>query len=211
MGDGVNIAARLEGHRQARRDLSLRGRLSPGQGAARSGGHRSRPDPAQEHRRADPGLFAAGRRPCAGEARETGGTPCSPAARDARAAEEAPWARPARRRRRGASRSDRGRRMVFLQCEPARNVATKPPAEAAHLSIVVLPFANLSGDPAQDYLADALTDELTTGVTRVRTASSSPAIPPSPTRASRSTPRRSGRIWACAMCWKARCSPAAIG
>ena len=41
--------------------------------------------------------------------------------------------------------------------------ATKT-VEAAHLSIVVLPFANLSGDPAQDYLADALTDELTTSL-----------------------------------------------
>ena len=40
-------------------------------------------------------------------------------------------------------------------------------AEAAHFSIVVLPFANLSGDPAQDYLADALTDELTTAIARV--------------------------------------------
>jgi adenylate cyclase len=30
----------------------------------------------------------------------------------------------------------------------------------------VLPFANLSGDPAQDYLADSLTDELTTGIAR---------------------------------------------
>ena len=36
------------------------------------------------------------------------------------------------------------------------------------LSIVVLPFANLSGDPAQDYLADVLTDELTTGLSRIR-------------------------------------------
>jgi TolB-like protein/cytochrome c-type biogenesis protein CcmH/NrfG len=42
------------------------------------------------------------------------------------------------------------------------------PAEAAHLSIVVLPFANLSGDPAQDYLADSLTDELTTALSRIR-------------------------------------------
>jgi adenylate cyclase len=41
------------------------------------------------------------------------------------------------------------------------------PAEAKHLSIVVLPFANLSGDPAQDYLADALTDELTTAIARI--------------------------------------------
>jgi TolB-like protein/class 3 adenylate cyclase/cytochrome c-type biogenesis protein CcmH/NrfG len=41
---------------------------------------------------------------------------------------------------------------------------TKP--TAGHLSVVVLPFANLSGDPAQDYLADALTNELTTGIAR---------------------------------------------
>jgi adenylate cyclase len=31
----------------------------------------------------------------------------------------------------------------------------------------VLPFANLSGDPAQDYLVDALTDELTTSLARI--------------------------------------------
>jgi TolB-like protein len=32
----------------------------------------------------------------------------------------------------------------------------------------VLPFANLSGDPGQDYLVDALTDELTTSLARIR-------------------------------------------
>jgi adenylate cyclase len=37
----------------------------------------------------------------------------------------------------------------------------------ARVSIVVLPFANLSGDPAQDYLVDALTDELTTSLARI--------------------------------------------
>jgi adenylate cyclase len=35
------------------------------------------------------------------------------------------------------------------------------------LSIVVLPFANLSGDSTQDYLADALTEELTTSLSRI--------------------------------------------
>ena len=39
-------------------------------------------------------------------------------------------------------------------------------ATAARLSIVVLPFANLSGDPSQDYFADAITDDLTTAVCR---------------------------------------------
>jgi class 3 adenylate cyclase/TolB-like protein len=50
------------------------------------------------------------------------------------------------------------------------SVATKTPAEAARLSIVVTPFANLSGDPGQDYLVDALTDELTTALARIRNA-----------------------------------------
>jgi alpha/beta hydrolase fold len=40
--------------------------------------------------------------------------------------------------------------------------------EPARLSIVIMPFANLSGDPAQDYLVDALTDELTTSLARIR-------------------------------------------
>jgi adenylate cyclase len=42
------------------------------------------------------------------------------------------------------------------------------PAEAAHLSLVVLPFANLSGDPAQDYFADGVTENLTTDLSRIR-------------------------------------------
>jgi adenylate cyclase len=44
---------------------------------------------------------------------------------------------------------------------------TPPPAEAAHLSIVVLPFTNLSGDPAQDYFADGVTENLTTDLSRI--------------------------------------------
>jgi TolB-like protein/class 3 adenylate cyclase/Flp pilus assembly protein TadD len=55
----------------------------------------------------------------------------------------------------------------FLNANRPPSVVTKMPTEAARLSIVVLPFANLSGDPKQDYLADALTDELTTALARV--------------------------------------------
>ena len=36
------------------------------------------------------------------------------------------------------------------------------------LSIVVLPFANLSGDPAQDYFVDGVTENLTTDLSRIR-------------------------------------------
>ena len=49
---------------------------------------------------------------------------------------------------------------------PVTSTALPPPA--ARLSLVALPFANLSGDPAQDYLADALTDQLTTAIARLR-------------------------------------------
>jgi len=42
------------------------------------------------------------------------------------------------------------------------------PAQAAHLSVVVLPFANLSGDPAQDYFADGVTENVTTDLSRIR-------------------------------------------
>ena len=42
------------------------------------------------------------------------------------------------------------------------------PAQAGHLSIVVLPFSNLSGDPTQDYFADGVTENLTTELSRIR-------------------------------------------
>src|SRR5205823_6753089 len=35
-------------------------------------------------------------------------------------------------------------------------------------SISVLPFTNLSGDPSQDYLADGLTEDITTSLSRLR-------------------------------------------
>ncbi|HEY1453149.1 MAG TPA: tetratricopeptide repeat protein [Roseiarcus sp.] len=56
----------------------------------------------------------------------------------------------------------------FLNANPPASVTAKAPAVAARLSLVVLPFANLSGDPAQDYLVDALTDQLTTALARHR-------------------------------------------
>ena len=55
----------------------------------------------------------------------------------------------------------------FVNANRPASVAMKAPAEAARLSIVVLPFANLSGDSRQDYLVDALTDELTTSLARI--------------------------------------------
>jgi adenylate cyclase len=39
--------------------------------------------------------------------------------------------------------------------------------QAPRLSIVVLPFANLSNDPDQEYFADGITDDLTTDLSRI--------------------------------------------
>jgi adenylate cyclase len=47
----------------------------------------------------------------------------------------------------------------------AASVATS--TEAPRLSIVVLPFANLSNDPEQDYFADGITDDLTTDLSHL--------------------------------------------
>jgi class 3 adenylate cyclase len=68
MGDGVNIAARLEG-------IAKPGAICLSEDAYRQvkgrlGGHRSRPNTTQEHRRSNPGLFA---RSWAAGASETGG------------------------------------------------------------------------------------------------------------------------------------------
>jgi TolB-like protein len=40
-------------------------------------------------------------------------------------------------------------------------------ANAPRLSIVVLPFENLSGDPDQQYFADGITDDLTTDLSHL--------------------------------------------
>jgi TolB-like protein len=45
--------------------------------------------------------------------------------------------------------------------------ATPGPLSPPRLSIVVLPFANLSGDPEQDYFVDGVTESLTTDLSRI--------------------------------------------
>ena len=57
---------------------------------------------------------------------------------------------------------------VLAEHRTAAIATTPAPGEPAHLSLVVLPFANLSGDPAQDYFADGITENLTTDLSRIR-------------------------------------------
>jgi TolB-like protein len=47
---------------------------------------------------------------------------------------------------------------------------TPDPSSAPHLSLVVLPFANIGGDPEQEYFADGVTESLTTDLSRIRGA-----------------------------------------
>ncbi len=49
---------------------------------------------------------------------------------------------------------------------PSAGVAA-PTSAAPRLSIVVLPFANLSNDPDQQYFADGITEDLTTDLSRI--------------------------------------------
>ena len=46
-------------------------------------------------------------------------------------------------------------------------ITASPPVVAPRLSIVVLPFANLSNDPEQQYFADGVTEDLTTDLSRL--------------------------------------------
>ena len=60
------------------------------------------------------------------------------------------------------------RAALLTTTAPALVASNAMPAEPAHLSIVVLPFTNLSGDASQDYFADGVTENLTTDLARIR-------------------------------------------
>jgi TolB-like protein len=58
---------------------------------------------------------------------------------------------------------------------------------ALRLSIVVLPFANLSGDPEQEYFVDGVIESLTTDLSRITGLFATRVTRHSPTRANPST------------------------
>jgi adenylate cyclase len=49
----------------------------------------------------------------------------------------------------------------------SRRLRASPRRNKPRLSIVVLPFSNLSNDPEQEYFADGITDDLTTDLSRI--------------------------------------------
>jgi TolB-like protein len=60
-----------------------------------------------------------------------------------------------------------GKGVRFVGTAREQPAASLSPSIAPRLSIVVLPFANLSDDPQQEYFADGITDDLTTDLSRI--------------------------------------------
>ena len=56
---------------------------------------------------------------------------------------------------------------IPAQAKPAAQAKSPSASTAPRLSIVVLPFANLGGDPDQDYFVDGVTESLTTDLSRI--------------------------------------------
>jgi TolB-like protein/class 3 adenylate cyclase/tetratricopeptide (TPR) repeat protein len=67
------------------------------------------------------------------------------------------------------ARSVRAYAVVMGGDAPAAAIGSPTPARpgAPRLSIIVLPFANLGGDPQQDYFVDGVTESLTTDLSRI--------------------------------------------
>jgi TolB-like protein len=64
----------------------------------------------------------------------------------------------------------RGYRLVGLQSVPSTGRSSEPEKMLTvpdKPSIAVLPFANLSGDPEQEYFADGIVEEITTALSRI--------------------------------------------
>src|SRR5690348_15333721 len=61
-----------------------------------------------------------------------------------------------------------GHRSEPRPLQPDSASAPVQPYAAPRLSIVVLPFANLSNDPEQEYFADGITEDLTTDIARIQ-------------------------------------------
>jgi len=74
---------------------------------------------------------------------------------------------------------------VAAAAAPAAEPLTAPPLPDKP-SIAVLPFANMSNDPEQEFFADGIAEDVITALSRYPRCSSSRATRASPTRAARS-------------------------
>ena len=98
--------------------------------------------------------------------------------------------------------------VAFAAPPPSAAVEDKL-AKAPRLSIAVLPFANLSGDPEQDYFADGLTDDLTTDLSHLPGSFVIAHSTASTYKGKAVDAKQLGANSACATLWKAACGGSA--
>jgi hypothetical protein len=91
-------------------------------------------------------------------------------------------------------------RVQVFRVRPAAERAA--PTLPDRLSIAVLPFQNMSGDPEQEYFADGIVEEIITGLPRI------PSLRVIARNSSfaRLMCDRSARNWALATFWRAACA-----
>ena len=200
-GDGVNIAARLEGHGRARRHLRERavvrsvGKTArhPFRPARAAGAAKNMPEPIE--------VYAA--RWGAAAARHLWPRWRQPLLAAAAAVAD---------RRGGGHGLDLPRTPGYplsrarAGCASAIRYASK--RTRTRPAVAVLPFDNLSGDPAQDYFSDGLTEDIITDLARngellVIARNSTFAFKDNPTRHAHRRRRARRRL-----CGRGQCAPA---
>ena len=93
---------------------------------------------------------------------------------------------------------------------PGASPPLSPVSLPPRLSIVVLPFANLGGDPEQEYFVDGVTESLTTDLSRISGSFVIGRNTAFTYKGKHVDLKQIGRELGCATCSKARCSAAAI-
>jgi DNA-binding winged helix-turn-helix (wHTH) protein len=101
----------------------------------------------------------------------------------------------------------RGYRLVGLQPAASASDDGRVPGRAW---IAVLPFHNIGDDPAQEYFADGIVEEIITGLARVKSVAVIARNSSFVYKGRRRTSSRSGASSASAMCSKAACARPAI-
>ena len=201
MGDGVNIAARLEGVARPGRSVFLRmpyrqvkSRLDLKVSDLGATSLKNIAEPVRVYS-LEVGQPAQAR-PTLGDAGRSG---------EVAGVQRPPGLRAARRRHRRGRPSGRRQRLVSPR-RPRRETGASRPSLGRRLA--VRQSLRRSG-PSYFAAAAPITSRLTSRASAA--ASSSPATPRSPTRARPSTPRRSARSSASVTCSKARCSAIRTG
>ena len=108
-------------------------------------------------------------------------------------------------------------RVVAAVAELTSGVAVSALPEALHQaastkpSVAVMPFANLSRDPDQDYLADGMVEDIVAALGRFRSIYVIAAGGVWSSGASWRLHRKQRASWAWATCWRAACATPAGG